>query len=528
MLNKFNNYLLAVNLFGRLLGLNCLIAFISLMIQLPGLISDHGLFPVSKIFTHTEIMQSNWFICPSLVWLMPNLTAMIFLGFLGTVLASLTMFGYLRGLVFLLMYILYLSLCKACGPFTEFQWDALLLESCFLAVFLYPFRLGLRSPQANIAKPNPYILPLYWFLLFKLMLGSGLVKLTNGDNSWMQLQALWYHFATQPLPNPIAYIFNQLPHMLLDLGVILVLVIELVFPFFIFLNQRLRILAAGCFIFLQLLIAFTGNYAFFNLLTITLSILLLNDEFLTKIIPHQFLNLIQLKLPPTKSNLITTSKNNIQNLNPELLTLISSEDSKLNSRKGFQLNKLGHIFKLCLPLSLLMLGIIKLGHSLNLVYELPFSQIIENTIDPFLIDNSYGLFAVMTKTRPEIIIEGSCDGINFYEYTFKFKPGPLNRVPPIIAPYQPRLDWQLWFIALDENNLSPILKNLVSALMQNYQPVLALLDKNPFPDKPPTIIKVYLYDYHFTNFKQLLNTGNFWTRDHKREYFEVKKQIFKQ
>ena len=71
-------------------------------------------------------------------------------------------------------------------------------------------------------------------------------------------------------------------------------------------------------------------------------------------------------------------------------------------------------------------------------------------LDPLHLTSRYGLFAVMTTTRPEIVFEGSDDGTKWEEYEFRCKPGDLRRPPPWVAPHQPRLDWQMWFAALSE------------------------------------------------------------------------------
>ena len=77
---------------------------------------------------------------------------------------------------------------------------------------------------------------------------------------------------------------------------------------------------------------------------------------------------------------------------------------------------------------------------------------------PFYLANSYGLFAVMTTSRIEIVVEGSNDGQTWQAYEFKYKPGDLARRPPWVAPYQPRLDWQMWFAALGRYQENPLVR----------------------------------------------------------------------
>jgi hypothetical protein len=139
-------------------------------------------------------------------------------------------------------------------------------------------------------------------------------------------------------------------------------------------------------------------------------------------------------------------------------------------------------------------------------------------LQPLRTVNSYGLFAVMTTTRNEIIVEGSDDGVNWLPYEFKYKPGYVNRRPGFIEPFQPRLDWQMWFAALGNVQQNPWFGNLCERLLQGSPEVLALLDKNPFPNKPPRYIRAEFYDYHFTNIAERRATGAWWKREFVGEY----------
>ncbi|HEY9789275.1 MAG TPA: lipase maturation factor family protein, partial [Candidatus Obscuribacterales bacterium] len=132
--------------------------------------------------------------------------------------------------------------------------------------------------------------------------------------------------------------------------------------------------------------------------------------------------------------------------------------------------------------------------------------------DSFHISSTYGLFAVMTTTRPEISVEGSNDGVHWTPYTFKFKPGPLDRPPPLVAPFQPRLDWQMWFASLAPVESSPWFLHFVYRLLQGSPDVVRLLENDPFQGHPPAFIRATLYDYQFTNFAEWQSTHNWWKR----------------
>ena len=144
-----------------------------------------------------------------------------------------------------------------------------------------------------------------------------------------------------------------------------------------------------------------------------------------------------------------------------------------------------------------------------------------NTIRPFHIVNRYGLFAVMTTSRPEIFIKGSNDGQEWKTYEFKWKPGELNNAPAFVAPHQPRLDWQMWFAALGNYERNPWLIQFMIRLMQGSLPVLDLLANNPFPEKPPKYTQAVVYDYWFTDAETKEKTGNWWQREYKKSYTSV-------
>jgi hypothetical protein len=139
-------------------------------------------------------------------------------------------------------------------------------------------------------------------------------------------------------------------------------------------------------------------------------------------------------------------------------------------------------------------------------------------LEPFRIVNGYGLFRVMTKERPEIILEGSADGIEWKPYEFRWKPGTLNRAPAFVEPHQPRLDWQMWFAALSDVRQNRWFVGLVLRLLENSPDVVHLLGKNPFPDQPPHYIRAGIYRYRFTTIDEHRRTGEWWRREERRDY----------
>src|SRR5204863_892201 len=140
---------------------------------------------------------------------------------------------------------------------------------------------------------------------------------------------------------------------------------------------------------------------------------------------------------------------------------------------------------------------------------------------PLYLTSSYGLFAVMTTERHEIVIEGSNDGSTWREYEFRFKPGDVHRAPAWVAPHQPRLDWQMWFAALGSYRSNPWFVNFVFRLLEGSPDVLALLDRNPFPDAPPRYIRAPIYDYTFTDRQTRRATGAWWRREPRGTYLRA-------
>ena len=154
---------------------------------------------------------------------------------------------------------------------------------------------------------------------------------------------------------------------------------------------------------------------------------------------------------------------------------------------------------------------------LNISWPAPLTGLYR-IVAPFRSANSYGLFAVMTTERPEIIVEGSDDGENWLAYEFKWKPGDLTRRPGFVEPHQPRLDWQMWFAALGNYQENRWFVEFLERLLRGSPQVLRLLEKNPFPKAPPRYIRAVVYQYHFTGWAALRSQGAWWRREYKGLY----------
>ena len=473
------SYSISSWLFLRGVALVLLIAFLSLVVQVKGLIGDHGIAPaqsfLSQVFQHLGLASFHQ--VPTIFWLGDSDWMLQGVCLLGVVVSLCALFGRGGAVAFLLCWFLYLSLVVVGGPFLSFQWDSLLLETCFLAALWAPWAFG----KIRIGEWKPSFLGrlLLLFLLFRLMFASGLVKLGSGDPTWFNLTALTYHFETQPLPTLLSYYAHQLPEVILRLSVLIMFVIELVLVFFIFGPRRLQLTAAACLLSFQALIALTGNYCFFNLLTALLCLLLIDDE------SWKRLSRGKIKIP-----------------------LLSDNSFRLPSWS-------------LVPMAALVLlaALMTFSGQVKPTLSWPdWTHQCYRIIAPFRSINSYGLFAIMTTTRPEIVMEGSRDGKVWLEYRFKWKPRDVNKAPRFIAPHQPRLDWQMWFAALGNYRQNPWLLSFAEKLLQGSPEVLALLAENPFPDQPPRYIRALVYDYQFTTMEEKSKNGQWWNSNYQGIY----------
>ena len=464
------SYGLTIWVYLRLLALVYLAAFASLTIQAPGLIGSEGILPVADYFAAVDEQygpEKYWWL-PSLLWFNSSDMAILVLGSAGIAFSLALLSNRLPRSSLVCLYILHLSLISGGQVFVTFQWDILLLECGFLAIFLQ------HSPALFVW--------LHRWLLFRLLLQSGLVKLLSGDESWRALTALNFHFESQPLPTALAWYAHKLPELLLQAGVLLTFAIELLVPFLLLMPRQLRLLAAEAIIIFQLIIMLTGNYNYFSLLTVALCLLLMDDRIIKGLVPS-FLGERQQVLNPAGSSW----------------------------RRAVLPVSVACIY---LTVSVVLMA----GTGRRLEVPDPVGKLLAWT-SPLHIANSYGLFAVMTKNRPEIVIEGSIDGEEWLAYELPYKPGALQRAPTWATPHQPRLDWQLWFAALQPVQQNPWFKHLVVRLLTGSEPVLALFAYNPFPDEPPQYVRARLYQYHFSDWQTRRETGAWWTRRYQGEFY---------
>ena len=536
-------------LFLRGLGVVALVAFLSLWVQIDGLAGSHGIAPAADAVAAGldgagSGGEAAWWRSPSLLWLGAGDAMLHGLCAAGVALSLLLAAGIAPAACALLLWADYLSLTHGCGPFLAFQWDLLLIETLLLAAFVAPWRPRL----AGAAPPSRLARLLVWWLLFRFMFESGVVKLTSGDDAWPGFTALTWHYMTQPLPHVLGWWAWQMPRAVHEISCAGTLAIECGVPFLILAPRRLRHLACALLALLQLGIAATGNYGWFNLLTLVLCASLLDDQALAALSAgaRRVLHLPRGAARRQAGHRLARSDRPADTRGeafgppgdscgapgaaPELPPLAVRRRAAPVQRAAL----------LAFALPVLVLGGRQLaelwGPGPRVTWEqyragvVPTlfadgpgaaSAVLEVRAEPFLSVNPYGLFRVMTRTRPEITLRGSADGETWRDYAFRWKPGDVRRAPGWAQPHMPRLDWQLWFEALawepyatgplrQARDPSPWFRSLLARLAEGEPSVLALLAGNPFPEGPPRFVRASLSEYRFTTREERARTGAWW------------------
>jgi hypothetical protein len=437
-----------------------LIAFVNVLQQFRPLLGERGLLPVPEFLRLAPFRAS-----PSLFHLRYSDRLLLVMGWTGVALAAALIVGLPQAaplpvtvFAWAALWGLYLSIVNVGQVFYAFGWESLLLEAGFLAIFLGNDQMA----------PPTLVLLLFRWLAFRVEFGAGLIKM-RGDRCWRSLTCMDYHHETQPMPNPWSWYFHRLPRRLHRLEVLGNHAAQLILPFGLFAPQPVAALAAAYMIGTQLYLVVSGNYAWLNWVTIVILVAALPDWILGAVL------LIQPGALPSPPPLFHAAA-----IGLALLVAVLSYWPVRN-----------------------MLG---------------RRQLMNFSFNPLHIVNTYGAFGSVTRTRDEVVVEGTDEADltaqkGWREYEFRGKPGDPRRRPPQFAPYHLRLDWLMWFLPLSPGYGEAWFVRFLEALLRNDAAVIGLLRRNPFRDRPPTAVRARLYRYRFTTWRERRQTGAWWIRE---------------
>jgi lipase maturation factor 1 len=515
--NGASDHLIPRWLFLRALGFIYFSAFFSLVFQIRGLIGPEGILPAGdylQAVAHSLGYARFWY-APTLLWLSSSshmLLALCWVGMVASLLLALNVWP--RGML-AVCFVCFLSFVSAAGDFSGYQSDGMLLEAGFIALFFAP--PGFR-PGFGVARPpcraSLFLLQWEWFRIY---FESGVVKIASGEPQWRQMTAMDEYYQNGPLPTWNGWYVQHLPHWFHASTAYATLALELGLVWMLFLPRRLRIL---CFFIVtpwQIGIILTANYTFLNYLVLALGFLLLDDRMLLQFLPRRWRTHVIVRgdvpLPTGTSQTEPDSSSELKD--PALQSSEATPAARSRTRKW---REVFHTQRTALRLSLtgLMCSWIFYATAVQLIWivlpsiRLPTAPVIG--LEPFRIANRYGLFAVMTRGRYEIEFQGSEDGQNWQAYPFRYKPQDPSKPPGVYAPYQPRLDWNLWFASLGSWREYPIVLSTEIRLLSNQADVLSLFAGNPFPREPPRQVRAVLWQYWFTTMAEKRASGLWWRR----------------
>jgi len=469
-----NSYWLTRFVILRLLGFVYAVAFLIAAQQLVPLVGEHGLTPANHFFervqAHFGSRPASALQLPSLFWFGFSDQGLSIFAWVGFGLSLVVLGGYANAILLAILWSMYMSIIHVGQIWYGYGWETQLLETGFLSIFLCPLLDGRPFPKC---RPPLLVIWLFRWLGFRIMIGAGLIKL-RGDPCWRDLTCLYYHYETQPIPSPISRYLHFAPHWFHKFGTAWNHFIELIVPWFSFGPRHARHVAGILLVSFQIVLIISGNLSFLNYVTIIPFLACFDDTFLRRCLPRL---------------IVKHAERAAQ----------ESEPSRINNTIAIGLS--------------LLVAYLSIAPVANLISE---RQMMNTSFDRLSLVNTYGAFGAVGKERDEIIFEGTDDAIitgdtQWKEYEFKAKPGDPNRRPPFVAPYQPRIDWQIWFAAMEEPGNEPWIFPLFWKLLENDPATLGLFAGNPFPEGPPKFIRARLFRYQFESLKR--PGGRWWKRE---------------
>jgi len=444
------------------------IAFVAVLHQFKPLLGENGLLPVPAHLGRISFSSAPGIFC----WRYSD-RILSAIGWVGLLVSVCALCGFTeRGalwvslIAWLVLWVFYLSIVNVGQKFFAFGWESMLLEAGFFTAFLGPSWM------------QPSVLPiliLRW-MLFRTEMGAGLIKLRH-DRCWRDLTCLYYHYETQPLPNPLSWYFHRIPKALHRFSALSSHFVQLIAPFGLFAPQPIAAIAGGLIIFHQLWLIISGNYSWLNWLTVVLGVAALDDRVLGLAIPFTAPLVAGRPLPFEVLLYLLGGGTILLSIQP-VLNLISAK------------------------------------------------QAMNRSYNPFHLVNTYGAFGNVGKERYEIVMEGTSERLitphtEWKEYGFKAKPGDPKRRPPQIAPYHLRLDWLIWFLPFSVTVIGDGIRvyghsvwflRFVQKLLQGDRQILRLMGRNPFPEQPPAFVRALFYRYRYTDREQKRETRTWWVR----------------
>lgn len=489
--DEISSHVRVLELTSRLVGGVALVAFASLHVQVLGLFGEGGIVPLAARIERLDVWST-----PSLFHAVgASNTALLSVLLLGELGALGVVLGVLPGIGALVAWASYLSFTSVGWPFLPLQWDALLCESLVLVAITRPWdrvrvRLDALSPVPPLARAA------FVLLVCRLHFASGLVKVLGGDPRWADLSALDFHFETQPLPGPLSPLVHVLPPSIHAAMVLATYAIEIGLPLFAW-SRTGRVVAFAGFATLQSTIAATGNYGFFNLLSLVLSLPLLDDGQLARFAPWLAKRMREEPAPAP--------------CGVEVGSALRLEDSPPTHRPASRIRPV-------LVSVAMTLGAIELAGTLGLRPP----EVVDSLLLPLRrleIASPYGPFGVMTTVRREIVFEVTSDGETWHEVEFRYRPGERRRPLPFLPGHLPRLDWMLWFAALGEPEDSPWILAFERALLDGRPDVLRLLSRWPI-EGPAQAVRAMRYRYRFAEERDAV-----WSRDEREPFGATMRRI---